>query len=231
MDNTEWINRYLLRVWRGLVFLFPVFFFLALLAGLGAGLVFFVAMGWDLLGKENQAFAEFFVETLQALILIIAGIFAYVQLRQAAEQQQRGRLVAWKNSVQGICEDILKHPETYVPLLYGEGADKKQSMKFVAAFASLHSLETIYFMRKDEQVPPKDLQKFVETFITTSNDFQEFWRNETFRPAFTLEFQKEVNTILGSTTISPGQPKPAESAASAKSEQEEKDEGQPDPGT
>ena len=202
MSIFEQINRYLRRVWNGLIFLFPALLFLVLLAGLGVALLSLTMSWWISLEETTQNFIPPLMDTIQTLIFIVTGLFVYVQLTQAAEQQKRDRLVAWKNSVQQICQDILKHPKPYIPLLYGEEADEEQSKKFVAAFASLHSLETIYFMRKDEEVPPTDLRKFVEGFITTSDDFQNFWRNEAFRPAFTLEFQKEVNSILGSTTIS-----------------------------
>lgn len=197
MKMLEYVLRYFKRVWNEVVLLFPSVFILALLAGLGVAV-------WCLLGTGNKANIADKISALMSIvqtgIFIVTGLFVYVQLTQASKQNERDRLVAWKNSVQQICQDILRHPEPYIPLLYGEGIEKKQAEKFVAAFASLHSLETIYFMRKDEQVPPTDLRKFVEAFITTSDDFQSFWRNEAFRPAFTLEFQKEVNSILGSTT-------------------------------
>ena len=134
---------------------------------------------------------------LQTLVFLATGVAVFLQLRQVAEQQRLYRLVSWKNSTQNICEAIVNKPDLYLPLLYPpEKVQSGEAARMVAVFDSMHSLETIYFMRKHEEVPPKELRRFVEAFITASDDFREFWENKAFRPAFTLEFQKEVNRIL-----------------------------------
>ena len=134
---------------------------------------------------------------LQTLVFLATGVAVFLQLRQVAEQQRLYRLVSWKNSTQNICEAIVNKPDLYLPLLYPpEKVESGEAARMVAVFDSLHSLETIYFMRKNEEVPPTDLRTFVEAFITASDDFRVFWANEAFRPAFTLEFQREVSRIL-----------------------------------
>ena len=118
------------------------------------------------------------------------------QLNRQADQHQLDRLIAWKTSIQGINGLIMQNPETFIPVLYPDEKNLEKAKRLTATYASLHALEVIYYMRKDEEYPPDQLTEFLRSYVA-GDDFKELWSLAAYRAAFTKEFQQQLNDILG----------------------------------
>ena len=116
-------------------------------------------MFWQMVGAAAQV--------TQCLILVIAGFLAWEQLEKMNEQQESmveqhelDRLIAWKTSVQEVNHLIFGAPKTFRKVLYPEAGTDEEVKELTAAYASLHALEVIYYMRKDDKDDTERLQDF-----------------------------------------------------------------------
>ena len=144
---------------------------------------------------ETQMSRLVLIQLIQTLVFIVTAAGIFWQLNQAARRRKMDRLVAWKTSIQGISETIVQHSTLFVPLFVSRG-DPGRRERLVATYACLHALETIYYMRKEEEVPPTELTRFLQAF-TSGPSFRKLWGKAALRPAFTKEFQDKLTEILG----------------------------------
>lgn len=105
------------------------------------------------------------------------------------------RLIAWKTSVQEVNHLIFGDPETFRKVLYPEAETDEEVRELTAAYASLHALEVIYYMRKDDKDDAKRLQDFLKGYVK-SDAFKNMWRNKAFRAAFSEDFRKEIGGYI-----------------------------------
>lgn len=141
---------------------------------------------------------------LQTLILTATGLMIFWQLRETAKQNYLDRIISWKNSVQNINTLIINNAALFGEVLY-PGRNQKEIERLTAAYASLHALEVIYYMRKEDEYPPYRLREFLVSYVA-SDAFAELWKFAQYRVAFTQEFQEEINKIL--MARGPQQPAP-----------------------
>ena len=147
-------------------------------------------MNWQMVGAVAQIG--------QCLILAVAGVFAWVQLRKMSEQQEKmraqhelDRLIAWKTSVQEVNHLIFGDPETFRKVLYPKAETDEEVRMLTAAYSSLHALEVIYYMRKDDEGDTGRLQDFLKEYVS-SGAFKNMWANDAFRAAFSEDFRKAI---------------------------------------
>lgn len=152
-----------------------------------------------ILAKENAP------ELFQSLILILTGAAILWQLQQTRKQHHLDRLIAWKSSVQTINQLIVGHAALFSKVLYPRQPQEKVE-QLTAAYASLHALEVIYYMRKEDEYPPDRLKEFLVSYVA-SDAFAELWQFAQYRVAFTQEFQQQINDILGRRPLLTPQPK------------------------
>ena len=149
---------------------------------------------WTMVGAVAQI--------VQCLILVVAGFLAWVQLGKMSEQQKKmseqhelDRLIAWKTSVQGVNQLIFGDPETFRKVLYPEADTDEKVRELTAAYASLHALEVIYYMRRDDERDEKRLQDFLKGYVR-SDAFRDMWANDAFRAAFSGEFRQAIGGYI-----------------------------------
>ena len=129
---------------------------------------------------------------LQLLALAGSALLILNQLRQQTQKQRIDRLIAWKASLHSLNQLAMQYPETF-KLLY-PGKTKEEVRDLTAAYASLHALEVIYYMRKEE-FPPPLLEKFLAAYVS-GDDMQKAWEIPASHSAFTNEFQYKLNEVI-----------------------------------
>lgn len=145
------------------------------------------------------------------IVFIVVAYFGFQQLQKIREQNETirnqselDRIFAWKNSIQDINRLIIEKPKIFIPLLYPQlytdGMDEKEAeekgMKITGAYASLHTLEAIYHMRKGDGQDRDQLRHFLGAYVRASDEIKEMWGIKEYRSAFTQDFQDEMNTAL-----------------------------------
>ena len=121
------------------------------------------------------------------------------QIMQQNEQHRLDRLIAWKTSLHQINQLIMDKPKTFIPVLYPKAKTTEEAERRTAAYASLHALEVIYYMRKDEETSQsKRLDEFLTGYVA-GKDFRELWALAAYRVAFTQEFQDKLNNIFNTS--------------------------------
>lgn len=117
------------------------------------------------------------------------------QQKEMSKQHDLDRLIAWKTSVQEVNHLIFRDPETFRKVLYPEAETDEEVKELTAAYASLHALEVIYYMRKDDKDDAKRLQDFLKGYVK-SDAFKNMWGNKAFRAAFSGDFRKEIGGYI-----------------------------------
>ena len=132
---------------------------------------------------------------VECLILAVAAIAAWRQLKKMNERNDLDRLIAWKASVQEVNHLIFGDPATFRKVLYPEAATDDDVRELTATYASLHALEVIYYMRKDDDSETERLQDFLKQYVS-GEPFHKMWRNDAFRAAFSEDFRKAIGGFI-----------------------------------
>ena len=100
-------------------------------------------------------------------------------------------MIAWKTSLHSLNRLAMEYPETFHKVLY-PGADNADHVReLTAAYASLHALEAIYYMRKGEYPQPR-LEAFLTEYVRGA-DMRKAWAVQEAHDAFTAEFQTRLD--------------------------------------
>ena len=164
---------------------------------LGVMTIFTIAIGWGTLKNTFGALLnldESKMLLIQTVVLTLTGFAIWWQLYQTRSKHHLDRLIAWKSSIQDINQLIIEHAQIFSPVLYPNEKQEKVE-RLTAAYASLHTLEVIYYMRKEDEYPPDRLKEFLVHYVS-SEAFYDLWQFAQYRAAFTLEFQNQLNDIL-----------------------------------
>ena len=141
---------------------------------------------------------------IQLVVLIATAIFVMRQMYQQGEQLRANQLIAWKRSLHDLNQMAIGAPDIFKQVLYKNAKDKKEVERLTAAYASLHALEAIYYMRKDEEFPPERLEAFLRQYVS-SDEMRSAWKVEAAHAAFTREFQDKLDEIIGVEKVPPVQ--------------------------
>ena len=135
------------------------------------------------------------IQTLQLGVLTISAIVIVLQLYQQAQKHKLDQLIAWKTSLHSLNRLVMENPVTFKSVLYPNANGPEHVKQLTAAYASLHALEVIYYMRKGEEFPPERLDAFLREYVA-GKDLKAAWRIGAAHTAFTEEFQNKLNEII-----------------------------------
>ena len=130
-------------------------------------------------------------------VLILIAVVGWIELRNIKKQNELIRIVQWKNSLNEINKMMLDDPDKYISLFYS-GPDVGAAVEITKAYTSLNTMEIVYYMRKDEE-DPHILYQLLKNYIKSNKAIKKLWdQGEEYQHAFTKEFRKKVDEILGS---------------------------------
>lgn len=141
--------------------------------------------------------------TLQNAYYIIVSIFApliAVQLYFQARSNKRDQIIAWKNSAHGLNEMAMQYPGVFRKVLYPRAKDREEVQKYTSAYSSLHALEVMYHMRKDEERQSDRLDIFLREYVE-SKELRDAWKVDAAQTAFTKEFQDKLNEVIAKNPL------------------------------
>ena len=158
----------------------------------------------------HQVMPEPKTASLLTLIIDIAGVVVLgfsawmilKQLRQQDERHYADRVIAWKNSALGLNQFAMRYPEVFKKVLYPMSKDADEVMQVTAAYSSLHALEVMYYMRKDEEDQPDRIDVFLREYVA-SHELRKAWTVEAAQTAFTKEFQERLNNVINRNPLPP----------------------------
>ena len=150
------------------------------------------------------------VQSLTLVALIVSVIVIMWQLRQQEQRHKTDQLIAWKTSALELNKLAMAYPEIFRKVLYPRTKDAEEVQKFTSAYSSLHALEVMYYMRKDEKRPPGEKQEsdrldiFLREYVA-SHELREAWKVDAAQMAFTKEFQERLNAIIDQHPLKDGE--------------------------
>ena len=146
--------------------------------------------------------ANLIVEIITLVVLAVSARAIWVQLHQQAaqlkQQEQRHKadqIIAWKNSALGLNEFAMQYPGVFRKVLYPRAKDREEVQKYTSAYSSLHALEVMYYMRKDEEQQSDRLDIFLREYVS-SKELRNAWKVDAAQTAFTKEFQEKLNAVI-----------------------------------
>ena len=151
--------------------------------------------------------------TVQILTLVVLAVSAgaiWWQLRQQEQRHQTDQMIAWKTSALELNKLAMAYPEIFRKVLYPRTKNAEAVQKFTSAYSSLHALEVMYYMRKDEERPPGEKQEsdrldiFLREYVA-SHELREAWKVDAAQMAFTKEFQERLNAIIDQHPLKDGE--------------------------
>lgn len=146
--------------------------------------------------------ATLIVEIITLAVLAVSARAIWVQLHQQAvqlkQQEQRHKadqIIAWKNSALGLNEFAMQYPDIFRKVLYPLAKDPEEVQKYTSAYSSLHALEVMYYMRKDEERTGNRLDIFLREYVA-SHELRNAWKVDAAQTAFTKKFQEKLNKVI-----------------------------------
>ena len=139
--------------------------------------------------------ADLIVGILTLVVLAVSAGVIIAQLRQQTRQLKTDQLIAWKTSLHSLNRLAMEHPATFKKVLYPKAKDADHVQELTAAYASLHALEAIYYMRENEKYPPPRLDAFLAEYVA-GDEIKKAWAVSAAHDAFTDEFQKRLTEVI-----------------------------------
>lgn len=127
-----------------------------------------------------------------------------VQLEQQEKRHKADQIIAWKNSALGLNEFAMKYPAIFKDVLYPRAKDAAEVQKYTSAYSSLHALEVMYYMRRDEERESDRLDIFLREYVS-SHELRNAWKVDAAQTAFTKEFQEKLNAVIEKYPLDPPQ--------------------------
>lgn len=132
---------------------------------------------------------------LQLIVLIVSACAIGWQLYQQSKTNKIDQLIAWKSAIQGLNQLAMEYPVIFHTVLYPKAEGPYQVKQLTAAYSSLHALEVMYYMRKDEETPPERLDIFLREYVAGCT-LREAWKVDAAHTAFTKDFREKLNEII-----------------------------------
>ena len=136
--------------------------------------------------------------TLQNSYHLIVAVFApliAVQLYFQAQTHQLDQIIAWKNSTHELNALAMLYPSTFKDVLYPRSQNPEEVKKLTAAYASLHALEVMYYMRIGREYPPDRLDTFLRAYVEAC-ELRTAWEKPGAQTAFTKKFQDKLSKVI-----------------------------------
>lgn len=144
-----------------------------------------------------------FLALTECLILFFIAYGGWQQLNSLHRQHELERLIAGKDSVQGVNELILEDTGTTFANLLFPGKEKEDAKQNIAAYASLHGMEVLYLMHLEDMEDSEDpkeeedaFKNFLQVYLANENLSQWWKANKILHPAFGKEFRAVVEEII-----------------------------------
>ncbi len=135
------------------------------------------------------------IEILTLVVLVVSARAIWWQLRQQEQRHHTDQKIAWKNSALELNKLAMAYPDIFRKVLYPRTKNTEEVQKYTSAYSSLHALEVMYYMRKDEEQGTDRLDTFLREYVD-SQELRAAWRVEAAHTAFTKEFQEQLNAII-----------------------------------
>ena len=164
---------------------------------------------WNMIGAIGQIG--------EVAVLLGALYYAKQELRKAHEQNELDRkqhnlgrdqlsldqLIAWKNSALGLNNLAMQYPDIFKEVLYPRSKDAAEVQKYTSAYSSLHALEVMYYMRKDEEKGEGSrLNDFLRQYVA-SYELRDAWKADAASTAYTKEFRDRLNDVIEKNPLPP----------------------------
>ena len=154
--------------------------------------------------------ASLTVQILTLVVLIGSVVVIMRQLRQQEQRHQTDQRIAWKTSALELNKLAMAYPEIFRKVLYPRTKDAEEVQKFTSAYSSLHALEIMYYMRKNEgdRLGEKQESDRLDIFLreyVSSHELREAWKVDAAQMAFTKEFQERLNAIIDKHPLKDGE--------------------------